>query len=235
MSLTSDSHHLLFKDYKFPLEDRSFLDKLAFNHYEGVAKSKRVIDALHDMLRTLVAYSVQVRYGLSVTPVAVPGPATVTQVSERADLVGQDDKIYLSINMINGAEYLPAYLQPKKAEEGKEPEKAPEYISNPVKLIDAVEHVFAAERHHEWFLKDGRTFQVATLLYELRRVVLDLPFGFHGHVWKDNHGVAHFYVTQAVAPEFADERLNVYFSIVLPSVFNGKVIEQEKALAKAEA
>lgn len=233
MSLKSDAHHLLFNDYKFPLEDIAFLDKLAFNHYEGVAKSKRVTDAIRDMLRTLVAYSVQVKYALSVTPVAVPGPATVTQVSERVDLVGQDDKSYLSINMINGAQYLPAYLQPKKADDAKEDDPKHEYISSPVKLIDAVEHVFADERAHEWFLKDGRTFQVATFLYELRRVVLDLPFGFHGHVWKDSHGVAHIYVTQATAPEFADERLNVYFSIQLPSVFNGKVIELEKVAQPA--
>jgi hypothetical protein len=238
MSLTHDAHHLQFKDYKFPLEDRAFLDKVAFIHYDGAAKSKRVSDAIRETLRILTAYNgFQAHYSVSSTVKIGTKPLDngnlglieQHQVSERVDLVGQDKKGFGQLNLINGALLLPTYLQAKKAGDEKEGDPKHEFISSPVQLIAELEKAFEAERSAEWWLKDGNKFQVATFLYEWRRIVLDLPFGFHGHVWKDNHGVVHFYATQADELEFADERLNLYLSITLPSVFNGKVIELEKA------
>ncbi len=242
MSLTHDAHHLNFKDYKFPLEDRAFLDKIAFIHYDGAAKSKRVSDAIRETLRILTAYNGFVaHYDVSATVKFMSKPlgdgtSTVVelhQVSERIGFIGQDKKGFGQLNLLNGALLLPAYLQPKKADvkegEAAKEEQAHEFISNPVKLIAAFEQAFEGERSAEWWLADGNKFQVATFLYEWRRIVLDLPFGFHGHAWKDNHGVVHFYATQSGDLEFPDERLNLYLSITLPSVFNGKVIELEKA------
>jgi hypothetical protein len=238
MSLTHDAHHLNFKDYKFPLEDRAFLDKIAFIHYDGAAKSKRVSDAIRETLRILTAYNGFVaHYDVSATVKFMSKPlgdgtSTVVelhQVSERIGFIGQDKKGFGQLNLINGALLLPTYLQAKKAGDEKEGDPKHEFISSPVQLIAELEKAFEAERSAEWWLKDGNKFQVATFLYEWRRIVLDLPFGFHGHVWKDNHGVVHFYATQADELEFADERLNLYLSITLPSVFNGKVIELEKA------
>lgn len=243
MSHTHDSHHLHFKDYKFPLEDRSFLDKIAFIHYDGAAKSKRVSDTIRETLRILTAYSgFQAHYSVSTTTKFMSKPlgdntSTVVelhQVSERVDLVGQDKRGFGQLNLLNGELILPAYLQPRKAEvvkEGETPKEEPkhEFISSPVKLIEAFEKAFEHERGGVWWLKDDNQFQVATFLYEWRRIILDLPFGFHGNTWKDNHGVVHFFATQSGELEFPDERLNLYLSLDLPSTFNAKVIDQERA------
>jgi hypothetical protein len=235
MSHKTDAHHLRFNDYKFPLEDRAFLDKIAFMKYDGAGKSKRLTDAIRETLRILTAFDgFRANYSLTTSPSDTSKNA-MSLVQETVTAVGQDETPFFSLHMLNGPLMLPVYLQPKKAVEGEEPTKAPEFIASPVDLIGAFDALFGTERSGDWWLGEDSKFQVATFLYEWRRVILDLPFGFHGHAWKDSHGVAHFFLTQAGELEFADDRLNLYLAVTLPSTFNGKVIEKEKELSKAEA
>jgi hypothetical protein len=227
--IKSDTHHLLFQDYKFPLVDRDFLDRMALHVYDGASRSKRVTDAIRETLRILTAYSgFQAQYSLASNMAELPrsqedvakGKPVVTyrQVHEHIALVGQDTLPFAVLDIVNG---------PRKIEG--------EYTHSPRKLVEEFEKFFEAEQGSEWWLKEDEKFQLATFTYEWRRIVLDLPVGFGGRVWKDAAGKIHFYATQGNDPEFADERLNVHLIVVPPSRFNGAVVEKEEAAQKDAA
>lgn len=230
-----NTHNLLFQDYKFPLEDRAFLDTIAFSHYDGAGKGKRLSDQLRETLRVLTAYpGFKAQYAVHVTDASIT-PKEIgaklyefRSVREHIALLGQKDLPFAVIEILNG----PAMAFTEKA-------------LPPVELAKAFEAKFkeATNVVHpetgvagEWWMsgEEGSVFQCATLAYEIRRVLLDLSTAWEGVTYKDNHGKVHLNVTQKGDVQFADERLTVQISIIPSPIFNAAVIElSEKEQAPA--
>jgi hypothetical protein len=106
-----DAHHLFFQDYKFGLEDRAFLEYIAYHLYDGASKSKPVTETIRESLRNLTAHpGFTAQYGLLVNKVAgSPSEAkaghdvpTWQHVNEHISLTGQSGLTYATISMCNG-------------------------------------------------------------------------------------------------------------------------------------
>jgi plasmid stabilization system protein ParE len=218
-----NAHHLLFQDYKFPLADRDFLDTIAFIHYDGAARSKRVSETIRETLRNMCAFpGFRAQYALHVTD-SDASPHAWRQVIEHATLIGQQALPFAAIQLKNGPL---ATIHTDR-----------ELISI-AKLIPAFEACLECSvTQNEWWVEGGEatgnTFQVQTFLYEWRRILLDLPGAFVGTTYKDSHGKVHLYFTQAGELQFEDERIEVSVTLIPPAVFNEAVLEASKLTAAA--
>ena len=223
----ADTHHLLFVDYKFPLEDKPFLDRYAHIHFEGVAKSKRVSESIRETLRVMAAFpGLKLQYAVHASP--VDDKHAWSQVHEYITMIGQEDLPFATIHLKNG----PRTKVFGRTGDGGE--------ALPVlKLIESFEKKLVEAKASEWWVgEEGQSFQVQTLEYEWRKILLDLPGEFHGMSYNDGHGKTHLYFTQVGDKdgklEFEDERIEVTLTVIHPAVFNAAVIEKrEQALTTA--
>jgi hypothetical protein len=222
-----NAHHLLFQDYKFPLADRDFLDSIAFIHYDGAARSKRVSETIRETLRNMCAFpGFRAQYALHVAD-SDASPHAWRQVIEHATLIGQQALPFATIQLKNG------------------PRTTFHTDHEPIsiaKLIPAFEACFKdLQAQSEWWVEgvtgeaSGNTFQVQTFLYEWRRILLDIPDAFKGITYKDSHGKVHLYFTQAGELEFGDERIEVSVTLIPPALFNEAVLESTKQESQKQA
>lgn len=227
-----NTHNLLFQDYKFPLEDRHFLDGIAFMHYDGVGRGKHLAEQIRETLRVLTAYpGFRAQYAVHVTDATIPAqkegekPFAWRSVNEQIVLLGQKALPFTAISISNGPRTTPDV----------------DFDLSPITMASKFEEELKKKFgvFDEWWL-DGvtankaNTFQAATLSYEVRRILVDLSAKFHGRIHHDKHGKLCLSLTQRGDLQFPDERINVRIALVHPSVFNAAVIEaQEKEKAAA--
>lgn len=225
-----NAHNLLFQDYKFPLEDRAFLDTIAFSHYDGAGKGKRLSDQLRETLRVLTSYpGFKAQYALHVNDAMVPPkvdgdkPYEFCLVREQIALLGQDNLPFATIAIENG----PAMEFTEKA---LTPVELATAFETKLKDATSVAHPENGVGGEWWlgYLGLGQTFQCATLAYEIRRVLLDLSTAWEGITYRDNHGKVHLNITQKGSVQFVDERLTVHIVIIPCDIFNAAVIEHAK-------
>jgi hypothetical protein len=231
-----NSHNLLYQDYQFPLEDRKFLDDVAYHIYSVPAK--RLTDAIRETLRILTNFKVKIQYALHVTD-SSPQTDAWRVVNEHIALIGQHDLPFVTIEIANG----PLMVQDKAI-----------YLS-PLELAKSFDAMLLemSGSFTEWWLEGtqtfeqdkskqlfnkytvANTFQVATLGYELRRILLDTSTAWEGRCYKDAHGKLQLMLTQKGPMQFDDERVVVKVSIIPPAVFNAAVVEvTEREKQKAQ-
>ncbi len=221
---SSDAHHLLFQDYKFSLENIKFLEQIAFLYYSGTGQSRRVTDTIRETLRNFTSYpGFHSQYALHVAK-SDESEHGWHQVHEHVSFLGQAGLTYATLELSNGPS-------------GQSFDKKAKLLPL-VNTIVALENLLMPENASteqgfiEWALMGAvegaapNTFQLATFLYEVRRILMDTPANFKGRVWKDKAGKVHLFLTQHVEPEFVDERLNVHLTIQTPAAFNVAVFEQ---------
>lgn len=219
--LVNDAHHLLFNDYKFAGEDRAFLEKIAYSYYTGNGRSRRLTDEIRETLRVLTSYPGFVaQYALHVQRNDASQHAW-TAVNEHIAFVGQAGLIYSTLVMSNG------------------PVKDVKTDMAPLELVAGLEKLMHVEgaTETEWWLDyhgEAASFQLATFLYEMRRILVGVPAGFKGHVWNDGHGKVHLVLTQVSGVEFADEQLYVHLTVTHPSIFNAAVTEAARQAAEVD-
>lgn len=227
LKTSGDAHHLLFQDYKFNLENTAFLEQIAYLYYSVGSGAKRVTETIRETMRVFTSYP-KFRSTYSV----IVGKSDDSQhgwhtVSEHLSFIGQNGMAFATLAMSNGP------TQQQFAKDAK--------LLTMLETVQALEDALKMTSDvNEWWLDDvwGKppaTFQLATFLYEMRRVLVDAPQNFMGRVWKDGHGKVHLFLTQSVEPQFADERLNVHLVVQHPERFAGAVIEAAKAEVKAAA
>jgi hypothetical protein len=229
LKTSGDAHHLLFQDYKFNLENTSFFEQIAYLYYSIGSGSRRVTETIRETMRVFTAYP-----GFKAQYSVIVGKSDESQhawhtVSEHITFIGEKGLAFATLALSNGP------TQQQFSKDAK--------LLSLLETIQALEHALENKESsvREWWLdylpgqvekeSERPEFQLATFLYEMRRVLVDAPQNFMGRVWKDGHGKVHLFLTQVNEPEFADERLNVHLTVIHPARFGGMVIEAEKVAA----
>lgn len=227
LKTSGDVHHLLFQDYKFNLENTAFLEQIAYLYYSINSGAKHVTETIRDTMRVFTAFpGFRSQYSLSVGK-NITGQygrsAASEHVSEHISFIGQKGLTFATLTLSNGPTQL------KFSEDAK--------LLSPLEAIPVFEH---ALEHKESSVKEWRLdylpgqqeresmrpmFELATFLYEMRRVLVDAPQNFKARVWKDDHGRVHLFLTQVNEPQFADERLNVHLTVQHPARFADIIFE----------
>jgi hypothetical protein len=238
----NDAHHLLFSDYKFPLEDKAFLEKIAYHYYSGNGHSRRVTETIRETLRIMTSHPGFVaQYAVNLKKSSTPDFTLFDTVHEHVAFIGQEGLTYATLVMTSG----PIAVEGLELSMIETVNALERELNKTTDAADAISTVTM----EEWWLDGSQaheplatgssqdryvsanTFQLATFLYEWRRILLDAPSNFKGKVWDDGHRKIHLVLTQASPVEFADEQLYVHLTLVHPSTFNAAIIESQKQAA----
>jgi hypothetical protein len=213
-----NAHSLLFHGYEFPLEDRSFLKTIAYDHMGDTAEQNFLAE-WRETLRILSSHpGFSATYALHVLPNEKGG--LLPEVNEHVTFVGDEAMPFATLHMTTEGIGDHAYY--------------PSVSRAITELESALNLVSSTVFEGEYQLGNGqdgenRTLQFATLFYELRRTLLA-----HSHSIKvgwafGDMGTIDLFVEPTARD--ACPRSAVVFTFMLPYDFNRSVRSTSEATA----